>query len=104
MNGNYNKDYDGHFFRNTVIENARSINSKTISTGTLTSGKTSNIIKVESKIEFNEDLIIIKDGKEFILNDLFDKIERIEKYLKYLDDGLLITTFDNDGNNISINY
>ena len=104
MNGNYNKSYDGHFFRNTVIENARNINTKKISTSDLSAGSSSEIIKVNSKIQFNEDLIIIKDGEELKLKDIFTKLDRIERYLKYLDDGLLVTTFDNYGNNIPVKY
>ena len=104
MNGNYNKSYDGHYFKNTVIENARNINTRKLSTSDINAGKPTEIIKVNSKIQFNEDLIIIKDGEEFKLNDIFSKLERIERYLQYLDDGLLVTTFDNFGNNIPVNF
>lgn len=104
MNGNYNKSYDGHFFRNTVIENARNIHTNKLSTSDITAGKPSEIINVNSKIQFNDDLTIIKDGEEIKLGDIFTKLERIERYLKYLDDGLLISTFDDFGNNIPVKY
>jgi len=104
MNGNYSSKNDGHYFYNTHIDNARSINTKVCETKTLNSQTPGEIIQVQSKIQFNKDIIIIKDGVETSLGDIMDKMERIEKYLKYLDDGLLISTFDNDGNSVKVNF
>jgi hypothetical protein len=46
----------------------------------------------------------MKDNKEYNIKDLFDKIERIETYIKLLDKGLNVNTFNDDGNMINIKY
>ena len=104
MNGNYHKSYDGHYFQNTVIANGRSIHSQEIKTATLTASTADETISVQSKIHFSKDLIIVKDGKEIKLGEVMDRIERIERYLQYIDDGLNVITFDNYGNDVEVKF
>jgi len=105
MNGNFNPQIGGHDFFNTSITNARFLQTTRLRTKEITKfGNDDEPIKVNDKIVFHDDLIIMKDNKEYNIKDLFDKIERIETYIKLLDKGLDVNTFNDDGNMINIKY